>query len=278
MYEIGQRVVIATKPGKTSGHYLKFGSIGVINTINETSIGVIGINDMGYDGTFQVLQPCDFLEYVGKTEVLVEETPIDISKLKPITEMATTSQRNAVLITALEMLQSSTKITPEEVKEKLRKDEKEYRWVQPVVEKLLEELTFKDLIAECKGGYCSKTTPMVGRSTKSIITKAGTAIKTVSKTAKPAFTKTVKISKTTALGLIKNNKGRFFTAVFAKKDGTVRTINCQYRKGQPASEFGYVQVNESGLLKTTPTKAIRQINMQTLKSLTIAGTRYVLNS
>jgi len=94
----------------------------------------------------------------------------------------------------------------------------------------------------------------------------------------PAVSDVLASAEVTGMYEMKNNKGRFFTAVFAKKDGTTRTINCQYRKGQPASEFGYIQVNESGLLKTDPTKAIRQINMQTLKSLTIAGTRYVLNS
>jgi len=261
-YKEGSEVLIIKPSGKIT-HFLKPGTV-LLCYVKW---------DNGGDNNYSFFD----LEYADKTEVLVEETPIDISKLKPITEMATTAQRNAVLIAALEMLQSSNKITPQEVKERLRKDEREYRWTQSVVEELLEEVCTKGLLASCKGGYCSKSTPMIGRSSKSVTVK-GKTIKTVSKIAKPAFTKTVKISKTTALGLIKNNKGRFFTAVFAKKDGTTRTINCQYRKGQPASEFGYIQVNESGLLKTDPTKAIRQINMQTLKSLTIAGTRYVLNS
>lgn len=261
MFKIGQNVVIID----TWGHSFKKDSICVLDEIDEDYYKV-------YSPELGLIQHLRIHQF----EALQEETPIDISKLKPIIEMATTAQKNAVLITALELLQVSNKITPEQVIEKLRKDEKEYRWTLAAVREHMETLTSKGLIVNVRGNYCSPST-VFGKSSATVKTATSKAVKTVSKTAKPVSGKITKISKTTALDLIKNTKGRFFTAVFTKKDGSLRTINCQYRKGQPTSEFGYVQVSESGLLKKSPTTAIRQINMQTLRGLTIAGNKYSLS-
>jgi hypothetical protein len=204
------------------------------------------------------------LEYVDKTEsVLVEETQ-HISKQKPITEMANTAQKNAVLVAAMELLQGNPTVTIEEVKAKLRTNEPEYHWTQTVVKEWMESLTKSGLIS-CRGkDYC-----LPGAIMKKPVVK----IKSLKKT---KTGKSVTISKTKALELMKNSGGRFFTAIFCKKDGSLRVMNCQFRRDQPQAELGYIRVNETGLLKKSPTKAIRQINIQTLKSLTIAGTQYIL--
>lgn len=268
MYKIGQKVII------TDGHNHGF-KVGSIYEIRRTDGDFFMLTD-SRKYLVQHLKIHQFKALENEIEALKEETPIDISKLKPIIEMATTAQKNAVLITALELLRASNKITPEQVIEKLRKDEKEYRWTLTVVKEHMETFVSKGFIVNVKGSYISPNTTF-GKSSASVKTATSKAVKTISKVAKPASGKITKISKTTALDLIKNTKGRFFTAVFTKKDGTLRTINCQYRKGQPTSEFGYVQVSESGLLKKSPTTAIRQINMQTLRGLTIAGNKYSLS-
>jgi len=82
-----------------------------------------------------------------------------------------------------------------------------------------------------------------------------------------------KISKSKALELMSNNKGHFFTAIFIDKDGERRTINCQYLKDQKQSPLGYCKVRELNKLKRGE-ESIRQINLQTLISLSIGGQKY----
>ena len=78
------------------------------------------------------------------------------------------------------------------------------------------------------------------------------------------------ITKHNALDLMKNSKGHFFTAIFRKKDNTLRKINCQYLKDQEQSELGYVKVNELCKLKSKGGEtAVRSINLQTIEILVI---------
>lgn len=85
-----------------------------------------------------------------------------------------------------------------------------------------------------------------------------------------------RILRTTALNLMKNNKGRFFTATFIKKDGSNRTINCQYVKNQIPSTLGYVLVKEAKLLKSGDKEPIRNVNLQTLDTLKVGGQIYTI--
>ena len=78
------------------------------------------------------------------------------------------------------------------------------------------------------------------------------------------------IGRTQALELIKNNKGKFFTAVYITKKDKLRTINCQYLKDQGVSELGYVKVVENVKLKNKE-QGIRNLNLQTLQLLKIGG-------
>ncbi len=83
-----------------------------------------------------------------------------------------------------------------------------------------------------------------------------------------------KLTRTQALKLMENNKGRFFTAIFTKKDGTTRTMNCRYLKDQSLSQLGYVKVVDEALRKSNPNDCTRNINLQTLQVLAIGGTQY----
>jgi len=83
-----------------------------------------------------------------------------------------------------------------------------------------------------------------------------------------------------ALELMKSTKGRFFTAVFLKKNNEERVINCQLLANQDDLNLGYVKVKEAIKMKNAKmnvdvkTNPIRQINLQTLKSLKIKGETY----
>lgn len=82
------------------------------------------------------------------------------------------------------------------------------------------------------------------------------------------------ISRAKALDLMQSAKGQFFTAVFTKKDGTERVMNCQYLKDQEEPKIGYVKVKDAILRKASPQDCIRNINLQTMKSLKIKGANY----
>lgn len=83
------------------------------------------------------------------------------------------------------------------------------------------------------------------------------------------------ISRTKALKLIEESRGHFFTVVFTTKNGTERQMNAQYLKDQK-STLGYIKVRETGKLKTSPDNCIRNVNIQTLKKLSIDGTLYTI--
>lgn len=80
--------------------------------------------------------------------------------------------------------------------------------------------------------------------------------------------KASRISKTDALSLMQNSKGRFFTAVFTKKNGKTRAINGQYCKDQSLAEQGYIHMQIPG--KANPDR-IRNVNVQTLSALYMSG-------
>jgi hypothetical protein len=76
-----------------------------------------------------------------------------------------------------------------------------------------------------------------------------------------------RISKEKALELMTNNKGRFFTATFIKKNGEERTINGKYKS---VSKLGYVKIAEHNV-GTKEAGRIRNVNLQTIKALKIGG-------
>ena len=77
-----------------------------------------------------------------------------------------------------------------------------------------------------------------------------------------ANTKT--ISKTKAVDLINETKGRFFTVTFMKKDGKERTMNGN-RKG--ITNLGYISMN-------VPKVGVRNVDPRTLKTIKVSGVIY----
>jgi len=84
------------------------------------------------------------------------------------------------------------------------------------------------------------------------------------------------ISRLEALQLIADNQGCFFTVEFIKNNNKVRVMNCQGIKGQEEVS-GYLYVKEVSLMRKDPSKALKQINIETLQKLKIAGTHYKIN-
>lgn len=87
-------------------------------------------------------------------------------------------------------------------------------------------------------------------------------------------TKASWITRKRAIELMTYSGGCFFTATFKKKDGSLRTMNCQYLAGQVPSQLGYLKVNEVKLVKSKSPNPIRSVNVQTLTELKIQGKNY----
>lgn len=84
------------------------------------------------------------------------------------------------------------------------------------------------------------------------------------------------ISHAKALELMENNKGQFFTAIFKKKDQSLRTMNCQYLKDQKPDRLGYIKVKETKLIRNGESNVVRSVNLQTLEELQIGKVTYKL--
>lgn len=83
--------------------------------------------------------------------------------------------------------------------------------------------------------------------------------------------KATRISRTAAVELIKQSKGKFFTATFVEKDGTVRTMNTRYSSKSPVTDLGYIPVKDMQLPKGSN---YRQINTRTIQTLRINKVNY----
>lgn len=75
------------------------------------------------------------------------------------------------------------------------------------------------------------------------------------------------ISRQKAVETIENNKGKFFTATFKKKDGSVRTINC-VRKNKATTKLGYLNVY------SIQDKDYRNIDPRSLLNLNIENKKF----
>lgn len=87
------------------------------------------------------------------------------------------------------------------------------------------------------------------------------------------------IDTTKAEKLIKKTKGQVFTAVFTKKDGTVKKMNCRLgvSKGVNGNGLAYNPADYD-LITVWDMKAqdYRMINLKTLTALQIKGEFYVI--
>ena len=87
----------------------------------------------------------------------------------------------------------------------------------------------------------------------------------------------MKINSKDVVKIINSSKGRFFSAIFIKKDGTLRTMNCRlgvkkYLKGGDLtynpSERGYLIVLD------VDKQAYRTINLETISNISMKGIEY----
>lgn len=158
---------------------------------------------------------------------------------------------------AKELLKANNTVTTLEIKTALRKISPTLNWKQQEVSDAMNNLS--------KQGLFTYTDNSVYRTYS--------AVKQQNKTTKTMATTTNKkgsISRTAAIDMIRNSKGHFFTVTFTKKDGSLRTMNCQYSKDVPQrqSHLGYVTVME------VSEKAPKNVNTQTLSALKIGGKNY----
>ena len=76
------------------------------------------------------------------------------------------------------------------------------------------------------------------------------------------------ISKTKAVELIKNSKGRFFTVTFKKnEDNSLRTINGTFSAKSQNNDLGYLTINERKV-------GFRNVDTRNIKNITIGGVSY----
>ena len=178
--------------------------------------------------------------------------------------MIKTLKRGQMAATVMNLLAANNTITTLEVKIALRTMYPDWNWPQNEVSEFMNNMHLKgDLTYEDNGTYRIYS----GEAKKKSNSKKDATGKKLKKV------KMINISKSKACDLMMGNKGYFFTAEFVKKDGEVRIINCQCIKDQDL-KLGYVKVKEASLMRTKPDAAIRQINLQTLKSLKIGGVAY----
>lgn len=188
------------------------------------------------------------------------------------------AKKQAVLDTANKLLKAQNTVTTLEIKTQLIIDYPEFFWKQDFISQEMDVLYSQGLFTYSDNGtfrtYSAYPVPLTVSPTASVTTPRliiGNGLKTLrgKLTTKPST-----ISRKKAYDLMINNKGHFFTAIFIKQDGTERVMNCQYMKdGQSTLSLGYIRVKETGKLKTG-VNPIRQINLQTLISLKIAGNFY----
>lgn len=283
-YAIGDKLAVV---GNTSNHCFILGEDVFVFRVFP-ALGMYDVCSPITGDCYTVLE-----QDVTKTKVrkLVKDTTMQMMK-------------NAVLLSADKLLKANNTVTTLEIKTDLIACQPQFYWKQSFVSDTMDEFAQngKFVYVDHSNGavtyriYSNKVTPLVqtvfggtkrkrGRPRKHI--GQGPAVapavapapmptaNVVKKTRKTRFKTTPKLTAVQALGLMQNNKGHFFTATFIKKDGTRRTINCQYLKDQSQTTAGYVKVRETGKLKTG-VNAIRQINLNTLEELKIAGKVYQL--
>lgn len=200
----------------------------------------------------------------------------DLELVKPInTDNKMTKQqlmKDIVLSTANRLLAANNTVTNLEIKVELIRTDPEFFWTQASISGIMDNLAQTGTFTYTDNGtYRTYSNP---NFTPVAPIAAPVTVTTATIVSQPVIKKVVKrISKTKALDLMKNSKGHFFTAVFVKKDGMERVINCQYLKDQDISSLGLIKVKETGKLKLNE-NPIRQINLQTLKQLSVGGQVY----
>lgn len=228
------------------------------------------------DGTF------DVFNFKGECWRLKKE------EVSEKTENMLKNKAKVVLDTAKRLCKSQNKVTTLEIKAEVRRLHPNEEWNQDFISKVMMTGTsifdHYDTITGNKlhRVYSLKNTSINTKNKDSKMAQTKTAVKKAA-TKGSSSTKTIsrnpsqtRISRSKALEMMENSKGHFFTATFVSKKGE-RTINCQYLKDQSRSKLGFVKVKEAIKAKLDPKDAIRQINLQTISRLSIAGNSYKIS-
>ncbi len=197
------------------------------------------------------------------------------------------TMKDAVETVANQLMVRDGNITTLFLKNELRVQYPNVRWYQyttgqtPGVSDLFHELVGEGKFKSIANNGTYQTYVPTGRTSGKKVQQLGNAIQKASakqakKTVSTTGTVTARraISRKKALELMQNNRGHFFTVEFVKQDGSERKLNGQYVKDQKNSQLGYVLVKEASKLKTGDKEPIRNVNLQTLKTLKIGGTLY----
>lgn len=192
------------------------------------------------------------------------------TNLKKINKGKMTNQmKKAVFDTANKLLSAQNTVTTLEIKSQALVDHSNFFWTQQFVSDTMNEFYQDGLFTFTDNGTYRIYSAVNASAAISLTSAFVPAVSAIINVTKPTL-----ISRKKAYELMTNNKGHFFTATFIDKKDKERIMNCQYMKSnQDTLTLGYIKVRESNKLKSGD-NPIRQINLQTLKSLKIAGSFY----
>lgn len=249
------------KPGEkaeiisnTSSHYFSIGKI-------------VNITKRDTDGDNKIIFLC--CDETGDCWFVNETDLKPINKTKMNTQM-----KQAVLDTANKLLKAQNTVTTLEIKTQAIQDYPTFFWTQVFVSDTMKDFEQQLMFTITADNGTYRTYSGAGANYQQVVNTVPGFIATPKTKAKLLNLKPSTIGMKKAYELMTTNKGHFFTATFIDRKGEERTMNCQYLKGkQDTLTLGYVKVKESNKLKTG-VNPIRQINLQTLKQLRIAGNLY----
>lgn len=171
---------------------------------------------------------------------------------------------------AILLMATSGRTTTLEIKNYLRATKPKQKWSQMIISQTMIDIFNSDKIDNLTYVDNGKfreyflSVPIAPTTPNKSKTKAKTKNKVVAKDVKAT-----KISKSKAVSLIKESKGRFFTVKFLKKDKSVRILNGNVKLANFMNNQGYINVKEKNGDQ-------RQINPRTIQELRISGSLYTV--
>lgn len=234
----------------------------------------------------------------AKASWFITDDECKLATKQPQVNMSTTGvdalRKALVLQCAQTMCKANNTITTLEIKDELRKTQPAYNWRQhlhngvPGVSEIMAEFVNSGVFNVTADNGTYRTYSLVGytkptktRSHKTTARVVSVKVKSTKKATKKAkststtnWTPNSTITRKSALNLMRNNKGHFFSVLFEKQeDGSLRTMNCQYLPGQTPSDT-YVKVKEASLVRAGDPNPIRQFRLDSVKLLSIAKNTY----
>jgi len=198
-------------------------------------------------------------------------------------EQVELAKRGLVFRTLVNVLTKNNATSVPQIKEELRKTHGEYFWNETFVRTVMNDyVTTSVLKVNPNNVYYMAKWP-IGKIKTEVPTPAPLTVaaktpvsnkKAPKAPVKDKWVTNLSISKSKALSMMQNNKGRFFSVQFTKKsDKTLRTMNCQYLSGQTIN-LGIVKVKEAALLIAKDPNPVRSFDIHTVKRVSIAGNVY----